>query len=118
MNSRLWEAVLYGRTAPRVAEPVIFDGEGVVNLVVALGLVAGSLTTFAWLPQILRIYRHQRADDIAWGYLTVIALGISLWIFYGAWTHSLPVLIANVVSDLLVATVIVKKFQLGQRESP
>lgn len=81
-------------------------------MIVTLGLVAGAFTTFAWLPQLARIYRLQRADDIAWGYLTVIATGISMWIVYGAWTKSVPLVVANGISDVLVGLVILKKAQL------
>ena len=79
-----------------------------------LGLVAGSLTAFAWLPQLFRIFRHQRADDIAWGYLVVISIGVSLWFIYGILTRAIPLIAANGISDCFVITVIAKKFQLRQ----
>lgn len=83
-------------------------------MITILGLVAGSLTAFAWLPQVIRIHRHRRADDIAWGYLVVIALGVTLWFVYGLLTHAVPVIVANAVSDGFVIMVITKKFQLHQ----
>lgn len=83
---------------------------------VVLGLVAGALTSSAWLPQLIRIFRHQRADDIAWGYLFVIATGIFLWIGYGIVTHAASVIIANCFSELFVSTVIVMKYQLALRK--
>ena len=80
----------------------------------AIGLLAGALTSFAWLPQIIRIYRSKHAADISWGYLIVIDLGISFWCLYGVLTSSLPVIVANGVSDVFVLWVIAKKFQLSR----
>jgi len=79
-----------------------------------LGLVAGSLTAFAWPPQLIRIHRHRRADDTAWGYLVVISVGVSLWFIYRLLTRAISVIAANAISDCFVITVIAKKFQLHQ----
>ena len=40
-----------------------------------LGLLAGALTTGAWLPQLLRTWRRGSAEDISWPYLGVFGAG-------------------------------------------
>ena len=44
----------------------------------SLGLVAGVLTTAAWLPQIARTWRSRSADDLSWPYLLVFSSGVAL----------------------------------------
>jgi len=67
-----------------------------------LGLVAGVLTTAAWLPQIARTWRSRSADDLSWPYLLVFSAGVSLWLLYGVLSADVPVLVANAVTIVLV----------------
>ena len=67
-----------------------------------LGLVAGVLTTAAWLPQIARTWRSRSADDLSWPYLLVFSAGVSLWLLYGVLSDDVPVLLANAVTIVLV----------------
>ena len=67
-----------------------------------LGLVAGVLTTAAWLPQIARTWRSRSADDLSWPYLLVFSTGVSLWLLYGVLSDDVPVLVANAVTIVLV----------------
>ncbi len=80
----------------------------------AIGLVAGTLTGFAWLPQIVRIHRTKRADDLAWGYLITIGSGVALWVIYGAMARSMPVILSNGISIALFGWVITKKLRLSE----
>jgi MtN3 and saliva related transmembrane protein len=75
-----------------------------------LGLLAGSLTTFSFLPQLARVYRRKSAADLSYGYLAVFALGISLWLIYGLLLRDVPIILANVVTLSLVITLILMKF--------
>jgi MtN3 and saliva related transmembrane protein len=67
-----------------------------------LGLVAGVLTTAAWLPQIARTWRSRSADDLSWPFLLVFSAGVSLWLLYGVLSDDVPVLVANAVTIVLV----------------
>ena len=67
-----------------------------------LGLIAGVLTTAAWLPQIARTWRSQSADDLSWPYLVVFSSGVTLWLLYGVLSNDVPVLAANAVTIVLV----------------
>lgn len=73
--------------------------DGGVELV---GLFAGALTTGAWLPQILRTWRSRSAEDLSWGYLLAMLLGIGAWLAYGLFGHQLAIVVTNVVTLALV----------------
>jgi len=75
-----------------------------------LGLLAGSLTTFSFLPQLVRVYRRKSAEDLSYGYLAVFALGISLWLIYGLLLRDIPIILANIVTLSLVISLMVMKF--------
>jgi MtN3 and saliva related transmembrane protein len=83
-----------------------------------LGLLAGVLTTAAWLPQIARTWRSRSADDLSWPYLVVFASGVTLWLLYGVLTRDVPILAANGVTIALVGLLLALKSKTAIRRSP
>ena len=69
-----------------------------------IGYIAAFFTTFALLPQILRIWKLKEARDISIFMPTMIAIGTSLWLFYGVLINEWPVIAANVVSLIVTLT--------------
>jgi len=48
-----------------------------------IGFVAATLTTSAFLPQVLKIWRSRSTKDISLPMLVTFILGVSLWLIYG-----------------------------------
>lgn len=69
---------------------------------VDVGLVAGALTTSAWVPQIYRTWRCRSAKEISWTYLCVFGLGVGTWIGYGVIKRDAALIVTNIVSIVLV----------------
>jgi MtN3 and saliva related transmembrane protein len=78
-----------------------------------VGAVAAVMTTFAWLPQIVKILRERKARDISLVTTAVLAFGVFLWIVYGLAIGSLPIIAANIVSFLFIATIVGLKLRFG-----
>jgi MtN3 and saliva related transmembrane protein len=77
-----------------------------------IGAVAGTLTTIAFVPQVIRTWRTRRADDILMGMLLLFMAGVALWEMYGLMEGALPVVFANGVTLILaVALVTMKKWR-------
>jgi MtN3 and saliva related transmembrane protein len=83
-----------------------------------LGYLAGALTTFAFLPQVLRIARTRSAQDVSWGMVTMFCVGVSLWLWYGIRLDSLPLIVANGVTLALVLTMFILKLRFRPRTPP
>jgi MtN3 and saliva related transmembrane protein len=77
-----------------------------MELTTTLGIVAGTLTTLAYLPQVIKTWRSKSADGVSWSMLIILCLGISLWLVYGLYIHDLPVICANVVTLLLSSIIL------------
>lgn len=78
-----------------------------------IGSVAATITTFAWLPQIIKILRDKQTSDISWGTTGTLAAGVLLWIIYGLFIGSWPLMLANVVTFLFIATILGLKLRYG-----
>ncbi|AUG52511.1 SemiSWEET transporter [Thalassospira marina] len=78
-----------------------------------LGLIAGSLTTLAFLPQVLRTWRTRSTADISLGMFLVLCTGIALWFVYGLINGDWPVIISNGLTFLLASTILGFKLRHG-----
>ena len=81
----------------------------------ALGLAAGTLTTFAFVPQIVRIVQKRHADDLSWWTFAALVAGSALWLAYGAAIGALPVVLANLVTLVLLFVILVLKWRFRAR---
>ncbi len=78
-----------------------------------LGLTAGALTTIAFVPQLAKAWRSKSTSDLSWGMLVTFSTGVLLWLIYGVWIDSLPVVLANAVTLLLQAGIVSLKIKHG-----
>jgi MtN3 and saliva related transmembrane protein len=77
--------------------------------VTVLGLFAGALTTLSFLPQVIRTIRTHSARDLSWMWIVMMATGIGAWFVYGLLGSDIPVMAANGLTLVLVATLGVLK---------
>ena len=78
-----------------------------------LGIAAGTLTTIAYLPQVIKVWKTRSTHDISAGMFITLCLGLVMWTFYGLSINSMPVIIANIISLVLAFTVLVFKIRQG-----
>ena len=81
--------------------------------VTTLGLTAGTLTTIAFIPQIAKAWRSKSTGDLSWGMVLTFTTGVLLWLIYGIWIDSLPVILANAVTLLLQIGIVTLKIKYG-----
>ena len=60
-----------------------------------LGLIAGAITSIGFLPQLIKGYKTKKLADISYFMPIVLAVGMTLWIFYGILLGAFAVIIAN-----------------------
>jgi len=78
-----------------------------------LGLMAGGLTTIAFVPQLTKAWRSRSTGDLSWGMLVTFSTGVLLWLIYGVWIDSVPVILANAITLLLQAGIVSLKIKHG-----
>ena len=74
-----------------------------------LGYLAASLTTLSFVPQALLTLRTRDVHGISAGMYGVFTLGVALWLAYGWRLGDWPIIIANAVTLLLAATILLTK---------
>ncbi|AUX29718.1 MULTISPECIES: SemiSWEET transporter [Sorangium] len=83
------------------------------EVVTALGLVAATLTTISFLPQVLRTLRTHDTRSISVGMYAAFVTGVGLWLVYGLLTGDVPIIVANAITFVLSGTVFVLKLRYG-----
>jgi MtN3 and saliva related transmembrane protein len=84
-----------------------------MDRVMMLGLAAGTLTTAAFVPQLAKAWRSKSTGDLSWGMLIAFSTGVLLWLIYGVWIDSLPVILSNAVTLLLQVGIVSLKIKHG-----
>ena len=74
-----------------------------------LGFAAGFLTTLAFVPQVLKIWRSKSAGDVSLPAFATFTVGIGIWIVYGIVKHDMPIVLWNVVTLALSAAILAMK---------
>jgi MtN3 and saliva related transmembrane protein len=82
-----------------------------MNSIQLLGLAAGSLTTAAFLPQVIKTWKSRSAKDLSLGMFSLFCLGVALWLVYGVIVRDIPVIAANLVTLMLASTLLYFKLR-------
>jgi MtN3 and saliva related transmembrane protein len=75
-----------------------------MDFTAVLGFVAGILTSISSLPQLVKIIKEKKADDVSKLMFLVLSAGVGLWTIYGFIKNDYPVLIANAFSFVINIT--------------
>lgn len=76
-----------------------------------IGLVAAVLTTYAFIPQVVKTWKTKDVSAFSLPTFSLFFLGIICWLIYGILRDSLSMILANaitLVSSLLLLIFIVK----------
>ncbi len=82
-------------------------------MVTILGLVAGILTTVAFVPQVIKTWRSHSTQDISLAMFAIFTAGVFAWLMYGILIEDLPIIVANTVTFILAGSILVMKIRNG-----
>jgi MtN3 and saliva related transmembrane protein len=95
---------------PSLLATANFSGVGVQNL----GFAAAFCTTAAFVPQLVRVLRFRSARDISLPTFLLFSVGVFLWLLYGLYTGSKPVIASNIVTLILSLSILFLKLRYGR----
>ncbi len=88
------------------------------DLYTLVGYLAGTLTTFCFLPQLLHTFKTKSVKDLHVGSLILFDVGLFLWLLYGIYLHSWPMILANLITLAFQLSLLMLKFRYDGREQP
>ncbi|UYZ64770.1 SemiSWEET transporter [Hymenobacter weizhouensis] len=81
------------------------------SLISALGLLAASLTTIAYVPQVVQTYRARSGAGLSLPMLLLFSTGVLCWLLYGLLRHDWPVILANAATLSLTVPLLLMKLR-------
>ncbi len=72
-----------------------------------IGLIAAILTTFGFVPQVVKSFKTKNVEGISLTMYLVMFTGLIFWLIYGFLIDSLAIKLANIVSGILVLALII-----------
>lgn len=77
------------------------------------GYAAAVLTTASFIPQAVMTIRSRNTRGISRGMYIIFTAGVAMWLAYGIAIVSWPMILANVVTLMLAATILILKLRYG-----
>jgi MtN3 and saliva related transmembrane protein len=81
-----------------------------MDYITILGLVAASLSTLAFIPQVIKTWQTKSAKDLSFAMFFLMFTATALWLIYGFLMAALPIILAN--ATILVLLAIILYFKL------
>ncbi len=76
-----------------------------------IGYGAALLTTAAFVPQAVKSWSTRDLSGISLGMYGLFTLGVALWLAYGLFIRSWPVVVANAITLVLAGMVLALKIR-------
>ena len=77
-----------------------------MDLTELVGFVAAFLTTFAYLPQVIKTWKSRSAGDLSLGLFSILTTGVLLWLIYGLLIGNTPIIVSNIVTLMLTGSML------------
>lgn len=71
-----------------------------------IGTIAGVLVSISMLPQLYKLLKAKKAEDVSTYMLIILLSGVALWIYYGILKHEIPIIATNAFSFLLNSAIL------------
>ena len=82
----------------------------------AIGLVAGVIGIFAWIPQIIEVWVHKKHEGLSLTSFSVVSLALLLLLIYGVLVESIAMIVANIMTLSVIAAIILGAWRARKRE--
>ena len=76
------------------------------NIITIIGLLAGTLTTLAFVPQVLQTWKSKSTKDVSLNTFLMFCSGIFLWLIYGLFKQDIAIIMANSITFILASIIL------------
>ncbi|WP_129715830.1 SemiSWEET transporter [Pedobacter sp. SYP-B3415] len=72
-----------------------------------IGIAAGICTGISALPQLIKLIRIRKSEDISFWMLSILVTGLAGWVLYGVLRNDYPLIVTNGFGFIVNALIIV-----------
>lgn len=78
---------------------------------IIIGIAAGILTSISMLPQLVKVITEKDVENLSGVMISVLLIGVILWVAYGIIKNEWPIIIPNVFSVLVNSLLLIYFFK-------
>ncbi|MEJ7683757.1 MAG: SemiSWEET transporter [Segetibacter sp.] len=82
-----------------------------MELTEVIGIIAGIFTSASLLPQLIKIIKEKKVEELSIGMFISLMIGLSLWTYYGILRKDMPIIVTNSFSVLLNICILFFRFK-------
>jgi MtN3 and saliva related transmembrane protein len=87
-----------------------------MNQTTWIGLIASILTTLSSVPQLIKICKEKKAENISLLWVFILFLGLCGWIYYGILKKDMIIFVSNMIAALINAGIAVSSIIYKQEK--
>jgi len=76
-----------------------------------IGFLAAFCTTFAFLPQAIKVWKTKSTKDISLYMFIIFTVGVLSWLIYGISITDLPLILANAITLVFSLFILIYKIK-------
>jgi len=82
-----------------------------------IGIIAGTLGVFAWIPQVREVWVRKKHEGISLPTLHLICTALILWLIYGFMIQSVAIILSNLAALACIISLIYGVIKLREKEN-
>ncbi len=86
-----------------------------MNLISVIGVLASVFTAISLLPQLSKLIKEKRPENISLGMLASLMVGVGLWVYYGFLRDDWIIIVSNSFSWLVNLIIIILTIKYKKR---
>ena len=87
-----------------------------INNIELIGLTAAILTTIAFVPQVIKVIRSKKTNNLSLTTYVIFTIGVGLWLVYGLFKKSISMILGNGIT-LVLSSLILYYIFLGKKSN-
>ena len=72
-----------------------------------IGIIAGILTSISMMPQLIKLYKEKKCEDVSLLMIIVLIAGVMGWTIYGILKNDITIIITNAFSFLVNSVILI-----------
>jgi len=84
-----------------------------MNIITIVGLVAAVFSSLSFAPQAIKTLKSKQTKDLSLGMYCITVTGLMLWLTYGILLNDLALILANIITGSLAASILIMKIKYG-----
>jgi len=87
-----------------------------MNTETIIGVAASACTAASLIPQLLKVLKEKKAENVSLWMLLVLFVGLGLWVYYGILKNDLIIIISNAFSFIINSLLAIFAIKYKKRE--